>query len=228
VDACPAGAIELLGKQINVDDMYTELIKDRSYYEASRGGITFSGGEPALQADFCTAVMERLQENGIHTALDTCGMTSLNNLEKILPHTDLVLYDLKEIDPVRHRRFTSQSNDVILKNLIAIRDYISELSPDIRLWVRTPLIPQATDTRENLTGIGDWLASNLGETVDRWELCAFNNLCRDKYTRLGMVWDYETTSLLTADRLSQLEGWAKASRFSPERVIATGATRVTD
>lgn len=226
VQACPAGALEMLGTSIDVDDLFAELIKDRNFYQTSEGGVTFSGGEPALQAEFCAAVMKKLQTGGVHTALDTCGMISWSNLEKILPYADLVLYDLKEIDPHRHKNFTGQSNEVILRNLLAMRDYFHRKSTETRVWIRTPLIPGATATTENLHGIGAYLAENLGDMVERWELCAFNNLCRDKYTRLGMDWDYASTPLLTEDELTQLENWAKESGFPSDRVIATGATQV--
>ncbi len=207
-------------------DLYRELVKDRSFFQVSEGGVTLSGGEPALQADFCAALLARLHLDHIHTALDTCGMTSVGNLLKLLPYTDLVLYDLKEIDPQRHQAFTKQSNEVILRNLLAIRDEIREQGLSTRLWVRTPLIPGATATRENLRGIGAFLGRELDGMVDRWELCAFNNLCRDKYSRLGMAWAYADTPLLSRDELDEFEGWAKASSFDPGRVIATGATRV--
>jgi pyruvate formate lyase activating enzyme len=227
VQVCPAGAMEMLGKRVSVDELLSELVKDLSYYQQSGGGVTLSGGEPALQADFCAALMSRLQDLGIHTALDTCGMTSRANLEKILPHTDLVLYDLKEIDPERHKTFTGQSNRVILENLAALRNYIETESPHTRLWVRTPLIPGATATQDNLAGIGVYLADQLGDLVERWELTAFNNLCRDKYRRLGMHWAYEDTPLLEQTELDQLETWAKTAGLPPDRVIATGAARVT-
>jgi len=226
VAACPTGALELLGTRIQVNGLYRELLKDRSYFQASGGGVTLSGGEPALQADFCAALMARLQAEGIHTALDTCGMTSERNLLKLLPHTDLVLYDLKEINPARHQAFTGQSNEAILRNLLAIRDAIREQGLSTRLWVRTPLIPGATATRENLSGIGAYLGRELDGMVERWELCAFNNLCRDKYARLGMDWLYAGTPLLSMEELEELEGWAKGSGFDPDRVMATGATRL--
>ena len=224
VQECPAGAWEMLGVQATVDELYAEIIKDRSYYQKSGGGVTFSGGEPALQADFCAALMRRLQAAGIHTALDTCGMVSRKNLAKILPHIDLILYDIKEIDPLRHTAFTGQSNVIVFENLLFVGDTIRELASQARLWVRTPLIPGATTSQANLTGIGAYLADHLEDVVERWELCAFNSLCRDKYRRLGMAWEYETTPLLTREELSQLENWAKQSGFPVERIIATGAT----
>lgn len=227
VEACPTGAMERLGTRVSVDDLFNELIKDRAFFETSGGGVTLSGGEPALQADFCAALMARLRATGVHTALDTCGMTSRSNLEKITPHADAILFDLKEMDPGRHRAFTGQSNRVALGNLLAIREALLAQKPQPRLWVRTPLIPGATATRENLVGIGAFLAEHLDGLVERWELPAFNNLCRDKYRRLGMTWAYEDTPLLTQDELDQLEDWAKESGFPPERVMATGAVRAT-
>ncbi len=88
VQECPSGAWELLGKKISVDELTAEFLKDLSYYQTSGGGVTFSGGEPLLQADFVAAVMANLQEAGIHTALDTCGMVSQSQFVKVLPHTD--------------------------------------------------------------------------------------------------------------------------------------------
>jgi len=225
VEACPAAAMEMLGTLVTPKELYGELIKDLSYYLKTGGGVTLSGGEPALQANFCADLMSRLQESGIHTALDTCGMVSMTSLDKILPYTDMVLYDLKEIDPERHEKFTGQTNQVILQNLCSIRDYLQEYASEIRLWIRTPLIPGATATRENLVGIGEFLARELDNLVERWELPAFNNLCRDKYRRLGMDWVYQDTPLITRDELKLLERWGKESGFPPERVFATGATR---
>jgi pyruvate formate lyase activating enzyme len=152
-------------------------------------------------------------------------MVSRKNLEKILPHTNLVLYDIKEIDPLMHVQFTGQSNDVVFENLQFVGETIRNIFPHIHLWVRTPLIPGATATQANLAGIGAYLAEHLEDVVERWELCAFNNLCRDKYRRLGMVWEYASTPLLTREELNHFEGWAKQSGFPAERIVATGATQ---
>jgi pyruvate formate lyase activating enzyme len=222
-EACPANALELLGTRVGVDDLLAQVVKDRVYYEQSGGGVTVSGGEPALQAEFVAEFLRRLKDTGIHTALDTCGACSASSLAPLLPHTDLVLFDLKEIDPEKHRQFTGQPNQRILENLLIARDALAR-QPGKTLWLRTPLIPGATATRENLTGLGAFIAENLDGRVERWELCAFNNLCRDKYRRLGIEWRYADTPLMTLDELRQWEACARQSGVRPDIVTATGAT----
>jgi pyruvate formate lyase activating enzyme len=226
VKECPSGALELLGKKISVENLTTELLKDLSFYQTSAGGVTFSGGEPLLQADFCAAVMAQLQSAGVHTALDTCGMVSQSQFVKVLPYTDLVLFDLKLMDPHAHQDHTGQHNELILRNLLFARDYLRAAGGSKKLWIRTPLIPDATDMPLNLFSIGNFLASELDGYVERWELCAFNNLCRDKYRRLGMHWQFEETQLYTQTQLNERYAWALASPFPHEKIIITGATRV--
>lgn len=225
-EACPANAMELLGKEVTVDELVPELLKDKTYFDKSGGGITVSGGEPTMQPDFVAELLCRLKGKGTHIAVDTCGLCSTASLEKILPHTDIVLFDLKEADSERHRAFTGQDNQKILENLLHIRDYIKENLPGKVLWVRTPLIPGATADFSNITALGRFIAQNIGDIVSRWELCAFNNLCRDKYRRLGMNWHYATTPLLTKDELAGFEQCAKKSGVDPAIVFATGATKV--
>jgi len=223
-EACPANALELLGARVSVDDLFAQVVKDRVYYEQSGGGVTVSGGEPALQTEFVAEFLRRLKAAGLHTALDTCGACSASSLEQLLPHTDLVLFDLKEIDPEKHREFTGQPNQKILENLLIVRDALAR-QPGKALWLRTPLIPGATATRENLAGLGAFIAQQLDGRAERWELCAFNNLCRDKYRRLGIEWRYADAPLLTQDELRAWEVCARESGVRPEIVIATGATR---
>jgi pyruvate formate lyase activating enzyme len=180
-EACPAGAIELLGRTVTLDELLAELRKDRAYYEASGGGVTLSGGEPTMQADFVEALLRGLKAEGIVTALDTCGLCSADTLDRLLPFSDLVLYDLKLYAADLHRQLTGSVNGHILDNLLHLRAMQSHLP--FRLWIRTPLIPGATATIENLTALGGYLSDHLDGCVERWELCAFNNLCRDQYTR---------------------------------------------
>ncbi len=222
--ACPAGAIELLGKRWSLDNLVYEVVKDRVYFEKSGGGVTVSGGEPVLQADFVAGLFKRLQEKGIHTALDTCGHYPQESLALLLPHADMVLYDLKEIDPVKHKNFTGSSNTKILENIIYLYGYMqAHFCPD-ELWIRTPIIPEATASEDNIRGIGSFIAANLASVVSRWELCAFNNLCRDKYLRLGLDWKYKESDLLSKSRLEELTVVARNSGVNPAIVHWSGAT----
>ncbi|MEA3223234.1 MAG: glycyl-radical enzyme activating protein [Thermodesulfobacteriota bacterium] len=225
-EECPSTAMEMLGKKWNIDDLLDEVEKDRAYFENSGGGITVSGGEPAMQAPFIAAFLEGCSKRGLHTTMDTCGMCTTKVLDMILPHTDMVLYDLKEIDPERHKRFTGHSNEKILDNAIYIREYIKTHKRPYTLWIRTPIIPDATATSKNIRGIGDFIAKNLNHIVSRWELCSFNNLCRDKYLRLGIDWSFKDYELLTKEFMEHLTEAAKDSGVDPKIVHWTGATRV--
>lgn len=227
-EACPAGALELLGRLVSVEELVAELLKDRAYYQSSGGGVTLSGGEPTLQADFAEALLRRLKEEGISTALDTCGLTNPATLVRLLAYTDLVLYDLKLWEEEEHIRFTGVSNRRIQENLLFIAERMRRKGTPRALWVRTPLIPGTTDRAENLTAIGRFLAQELDGLIQRWELCAFNNLCRDQYTRLGLDWAYAQTPLMTKEELERCEEIARASGISPELVVASGATRVSE
>lgn len=224
-EACPANAQEMLGHAGDVASLAAELLKDRAYFEKSGGGVTLSGGEPTLQPAFALALLRELRTRGVSTALDTCGLCSRETLEALAEECDLILYDLKLMDCAAHRHYTGADNTRILENLAWLGDYLAA-RPEKRLWVRTPLIPEASATQDNLHAIGAWLAQHLAEHVERWELCAFNNLCRDKYRRLGLDWKFAGASLMTQAQLDQAQAWARASGFDPSRAFVTGAASV--
>ena len=224
-EECPAMAMELLGRRWKVSDLADELVKDRAYFEQSGGGVTLSGGEAAMQHEFCLALLKELQKRGIETALDTCGQLPRSLFAGLLPHVDLLLYDLKEIDPEKHRRFTGAGNEKILANLIYAAGYKKTHPSPGAIWIRTPIIPGATDTSENITGIGDFIRANLQGAIERWELCAFNNLCRNKYVRLGMDWPYACADLPEKSLMEGLSRTAR-SRVSPLTVSWCGSTRL--
>lgn len=224
-DQCPTTAMELLGKKWNVHTLASELAKDRVYFNESGGGVTLSGGEASLQADFCLALLMELKEKGIQTALDTCGQVSQTLLAGLLPHTDVLLYDLKEIDPGKHGLFTGSGNERILSNAVFAAHYKKSHPNPQTLWIRTPVIPGATDTVENIGGIGDFIETRLAGAVDRWELCAFNNLCRDKYQRLDLNWPFAGCDLPEKSRMEELAKVAQ-SRLTRPCVSWSGSTRI--
>lgn len=225
VQACPSTAMEMYGEARGSNDLVREVLKDEAYFQKSGGGVTLSGGEPTMQPLFAKALLSTFKQAGIHTALDTCGQCSWEILDALLPHTDLVLYDLKEINPDKHKKFTGVSNTRILENLILLRRFMKEQSPSGELWIRTPLIPDCTATPENLQGISKFIKEHLGPSVSRWELCTFNNLCIHKYEGLGIEWDFRKAALLSRDEAGRLACLAKESGVDPEIVHLSGPMR---
>ncbi|HPS42560.1 MAG TPA: glycyl-radical enzyme activating protein [Anaerolineaceae bacterium] len=226
VEACPSGAMEMLGREVEVGELTAELLKDRAYFKKSGGGVTLSGGEPSLQPAFSAALMRTLKADGIHVALDTCGLSNPDAFRELAGLADLILFDLKLLDPAEHLRWTGVDNTRILANLDIARDLVVNSGGHKQLWIRTPLIPGATVSRENLRAIAGYIHQELNDVVERWELCAFNNLCRDKYERLGMEWTFKETPLMTAAELEQAGEWARSDGFNPARVLVTGAAKV--
>ena len=215
VKECPTEALEMKGIERSPEELFGELIKDRAYW-GEDGGVTLSGGEILMQSDEAARLLKLLHDAGVHTAVDTCGFVSRKAIEKVLPYADIFLFDLKLFDPAEHKKFTGQSNEIILENF----EYLTQTGK--RIWVRTPVIPGATDTDENIKGI----ASVVRDRVEKWELCAFNNLCGDKYERLGEKWMFSDASLMTKERMDELVSIAKSA--GAERVVWSGLSRKGD
>jgi pyruvate formate lyase activating enzyme len=228
VEECPSTALELLGKEWTVADLANEMAKDAIYYDQSGGGVTVSGGESTLQWKFVTALLAELKHRGIHTAIDTCGIVKQDALEAILPNTDLILYDLKEMDPYRHQDYTHSPLNLVFDTFKDFVQRIQKSSGLIELWVRTPLIPGATARSENITAIGKFIAREGKGIVSRWDLLAFNNLCKDKYTRLGMDWQFSDQDLLDKQMLEDLTAVAKNSGVDPGIIHVSGSMKLDE
>jgi pyruvate formate lyase activating enzyme len=149
---CPAGARALAGTDYEVERLIDEIVRDRIFFEASNGGVTFSGGEPLAQPEFLIECLRECRRRGLSTAVDTCGLASRETLLAVAKLTDLVLFDLKHMDPVRHRAATGADNSVILGNLRALS------AGRVEVWVRLPLIPGFNDELENVEATAAYLA----------------------------------------------------------------------
>jgi pyruvate formate lyase activating enzyme len=220
--------MEIYGEAWNPDNLVREVLKDETYFQKSGGGVTLSGGEPTMQPLFAKAMLSAFKQAGIDTALDTCGQCSWEMLDALLPYTDLVLYDLKEINPDQHKVFTGASNTRILENLVLLSRSMKEYTPSGELWIRTPLIPDCTAMPENIRGIGIFIKERLGPSVKRWELCTFNNLCIHKYEGLGIDWDFRKADLLSRDEAERLTCLAQESGVDPGIVHLSGPTRIAE
>jgi len=177
VDACPTEARQLAGRDMWVDEVLAEIVKDRLFFDESGGGVTFSGGEPLAQGRFLLAALEACRAEGIHTAVDTSGLAAQDRLLAMAELSDLVLFDLKFVDSERHREFTGVSNGVILANLAVLAQ------AHRAIWLRVPVIPGVNDDAENLAATARLAASM--PSVQRVSLLPFHRLGADKLRRLG-------------------------------------------
>lgn len=217
----------MLGYQAQVMQLADELQKDAAYYHQSAGGVTLSGGEPLRQPEFAQALLQELRIRGIQTALDTCCACATDTFVSTAQLADVLLLDLKLMDSALHRQHIGADNALILKNILAAAELVRQ-HPHMRLWLRTPLIPAVTATRANLQEMGAFIQSNISDVLERWELCAFNNLCREKYERLDMLWPFEKTALMTQDEVNTCVAWAGNSGIPADLVVPTGATRLEE
>jgi pyruvate formate lyase activating enzyme len=212
---CPAKALEVVGSTLTPEETYQEVAKDTVFYDTSGGGVTFSGGEPMVQPEFIQAAATICRQAGIHVALDTCGAATWEQYERVLKVIDLVLYDLKVLDPEQHRKSTGMDNATILKNA----RQISKLG--IPMWVRTPVIPGFTADHQNIAALGDFISTEL-PSVERWELLAYTNLGQPKYHRLEQPYALEGVPLVTQ---AEMEAIHSIAIQRAETAVWSGATR---
>jgi pyruvate formate lyase activating enzyme len=159
-DVCPQGARALVGRMVSAEEVFQEVSKDAIFYQRSGGGVTLSGGEPLAQPEFAIDLLKLSKEAGIHTALDTCGQAPWQTIERMLKYVDLVLYDLKHMDPVEHERATGASNHSVLENA-------RRMCHDARvsLMIRIPLIPGFNDGLENMRAMAAFIVKELDASM---------------------------------------------------------------
>lgn len=175
-EACFNGALKLYGKEMTVREIMPLLLEDKDFYDNSGGGVTLSGGECLMQADFCVELLKELKENGIHTAVDTCGFVSKETLDRVMPYTDIFLYDLKAYDGEVHIKCTGQSNKLILENI----KYIDSCQKTIE--VRIPYVPGYNS--EQIEKIAVFLSGLKNLTKVR--VLPYHNYAGSKYSALNM------------------------------------------
>lgn len=189
---------------MTVSEVMQVIKKDFIFYEESKGGVTFSGGEVFLQSNFLISLLAECKKNDIHTCIDTTGYTSKENLEKAIPLTDLFLYDIKLLDDAEHLRYCGVSNKQILENF----RYIKEAGKDVR--VRFPVIPGLTDTKENIEN----LAKFLSEFEDiKLDLLPYHRIGKDKYRRLGMEYHMDDVQQPSNTDMEALKEYFTAKGF---------------
>lgn len=193
---CGPRSLRMIGEDKSIDEVIDEILKDRHYYRSSQGGVTCSGGEPLMQAPFVAALFERCQEAGLHTTLDTTGHAPAAGLEKVLRHTDLVLFDLKVIDDDLHLKTTGISNRTILENARRVSESA------IEMIIRVPLIPGVSDTDENVTAIARFLKElRPGLTIN---VLPYHRFGMNKYRMLDRAYPMDGTQPPSHERVAQI------------------------
>ncbi len=215
-DICVADASEMAGRKLSVSQVMAEIEKDTAFYDASCGGITFSGGEPLAQPDFLSALLIACKDRRIHTTLDTSGFSEWKAMDLIRHHVDLFLFDLKLMDDEKHRLFTGVSNRRILENLKALS------AGGHRIRIRIPVIPGITDTDDNIAAVGIFAAAL--PSVPPIDLLPYHHFAAAKYERLGNVYRLMDMRPPAAESLTRLADLLSGLGLTvnTERVISHG------
>lgn len=187
ITQCPNEARQIFGKDYTVQEIFEQVIKDKIFYETSGGGVTFSGGECMLQIDFLAEILKKCKEAGVHTAVDTAGNVSWEKFEKIIPHTDMFLYDIKAVTESLHIKGTGVSNKTILSNLQRLSG-----NYDGKIMIRIPIIPDFNANPEEIKKIADFLCSIKYTSI---ELLPYHKMGEHKYEALNLPFtDYPLPS----------------------------------
>ena len=198
VDACPSLAREIKGRTMTVNQVIAEIMKDLPFFEQSRGGVTISGGEPLMQPEFLEALLKECKEQEIHTALDTSGCTKYKVIERMAPHVDLFLYDLKTMNRKVHRQMVGVDNHGILHNLAKL------IQDGRQVMVRMPLIPGINDRPGDIEQAGQFLQGLKSRPAV--ELLPYHATAKEKYRLLGMTTYNPPEAYQSADHLYTLAG----------------------
>ena len=177
-EICPNEARSLMGRYMSGAEVFDDVNADAIFYQNSGGGVTLSGGDPVAQPAFSIDILKRCRSAGIHTAIETCGFARWDTLKAILEYTDLVLYDIKHMDPGRHKQYTAVSNKLILDNAKKIR-----MELNLPMHARLPIIPGYNDSSENLNAAARFIARELGNEV-QVHLLPYHRLGETKYERM--------------------------------------------
>ncbi|MBQ4145758.1 MAG: glycyl-radical enzyme activating protein [Clostridia bacterium] len=193
IDECSVNALEICGKEVTVEDVMNEILRDKEFYDQSCGGVTLSGGEPLMQYDFSFEILKKSKEAGIHTAVETSGYCH-KDLSEISQYVDLWLYDIKFFSESDHIKYTGVSNKKILENIF----YLDSIGATIIL--RCPIIPDINFKGKHFNEITN-LANEL-KNVESIHLEPYHPLGIDKSTKLGKKQEYQNREFLSADNLA--------------------------
>jgi len=181
-ETCPSGALARVGREMTADEILSHVIADKPFFDTSNGGVTLSGGEPTFYMEFCANLAKKLKENGIHVLIETCGLFEIEDFtSKVLPHVDMIYFDIKLIDPDLHKKYCGADNGVILENFAELHKRFK--AGGVPVLPRTPLVPGITDTENNMRAIGKWLAMQGEQKI---QVMAYHPMWMEKNAKIGI------------------------------------------
>lgn len=196
------GKEKTVGRDVSVEEVLKIVKQDMPYYRRSGGGLTLSGGEMLCQSEFAYALLRSAKESAINTAVETTGFAKWETIEKLLPYIDTVLMDIKHTDAIKHKEFTTQSNQLILENAKKIAENAK------KLIIRVPVIPTFNDTESEIASIAKFASSLKG--VDEINLLPYHSFGRDKYEGLGRQYMMGDLPSPTDQHMQKLKAVAEA------------------
>lgn len=176
-EVCPVMALNLCGEEKTVDEVFSEIVKDRHYFQSSGGGVTMSGGECLLYPEFLTELLGKCRQEGIHTTIESAFSVPWSNIEKVISQVDLFFADFKIADAKKHREYTGRDNSLILENIRKL-SYMHQ-----NIIIRIPIIPGVNDSCEDILGFAREIRQ-LGKGIQNVELLKYNPLAESKYAAL--------------------------------------------
>ncbi len=196
-EVCNAEALKVIGSLMTVEELVEEVKKDLLFFRKSNGGVTISGGEPLLNREFNLKLLCRFKEEGVTVGVDTSGYVPWTNIEPLLPYIDFFLWDIKHMDPVKHKELTGVTNKLILKNLRLVSER------NIPVFIRIPVIPSQNDSGKNLKETCEF-AKSL-PSVAEIDLLPLHHLGKARYVSLDRKYPIEGLALITEDVLQNLK-----------------------
>ena len=196
VELCYAEALVFSASEKTSDEVMFEVLQDKIYYDESNGGVTLSGGEVTCQKDFALEIIEKCKQNGIKTAIETNLLLPFEQIKDLLAAVDLVMFDIKIFDSDEHKKHTLVDNKQILENV----KKLDELG--VPFIVRTPLIPDVTDSIENLSAIAEYISET--KNLLYYEILNFNPLGASKYESLAKNNEFAAAKPFVNTKLDEL------------------------
>ena len=209
VDACPSGALRIVGEYMSVEDVMKEVLSDQLFYRNSKGGVTLSGGEILYHSDFALKILKECKKEHLHTVLDTSGYADWSVWEKLIDYVDMVLFDIKHLDSKLHKEWTGVENKKILENAPRVAE-------TTRMWVRIPVIPGFNDSNDNIIGTARF-ASQIG--AEKLTLLGYHELGRMKFDGLNKDYSLRELSPFKDERLEELKKLIKQNKIKIDVTI---------